>query len=115
MKTTEKKIQVEKELYRRALAGKKGRGGEAVPHPTEAENEQFINTVASYLIDLETEVENLGENIALLSPCVQFAKFCQNFIQKVNHNPLAFGALVIVFAHTAIDIGIFKRFLADRR
>lgn len=113
METTEKRLQMKKEFYRRALAGKKGRGGETVPHPTETENEQFINTVAACLIDLESEVEGLRKKV-LPSFCVQFAEFCENFIQKVNNDPLAFGTLIAIFAHTAVEVVIFKRFLTDR-
>lgn len=114
MKITEKRTQFEKELYKRVLAGQKGRGGEVVPHPTEDETERFINIIAGLLIDLETEVNKLEEKVALLPFRVQFTKFCKNFIQKINHDPLAFGTLIAIFAHTAIEVGIFKRFLANR-
>lgn len=114
MKTTEKRMQLEKELYKRALAGQKGRGGETVPHPTKDETEQFINITAGLLIDLEAKVAELEEKITLLPFRIQFTKFCKNFIQKINHNPLAFWTLIAVFAHTAVEVGIFKRFLADR-
>lgn len=114
MKTTEKRMQLEKELYKRALAGQNGRGDKTVPHPTKDETEQFINITAGLLIDLEAEIDELEKKIALLPLRIRFTKFCKNFIQKINHDPLAFGTLIAIFAHTAIEVGIFKRFLADR-
>lgn len=115
MKTAEKRMQLERVLYQRALAGRKGRGGETVPHPTKDENEELINIMASLLIDLEAKVKALEEKTTLLFLFrIQFAKFCKNFVQKLNYNSLTFGALLALFAHTAIKVGIIKRFLTNR-